>query len=99
MAEFIEKAAANLQNPEVANLVKQLSSYGFGVCVPHMHDEETGEFLPLPEGTVQSESQLQVTFRKRSELTENDLPVAWVWNDSLATIQTCHTCRPDGPHH
>ncbi|MCA9015758.1 MAG: hypothetical protein KDA77_10545 [Planctomycetaceae bacterium] len=96
---FILSAANVVTKPRVQDLIRELSTYGLGVCVPHMHDEQTGEFLPLPEDKVQSESQLKVTFIQRNSLTDNDIPVAWKWNDELQVVQTCQVCRPDGPHH
>jgi hypothetical protein len=92
-------AATLVLKPEVQNLIKRISEYGLAVCVPHMHDEDTGDFLPLAPDTVQSESALKVSFVKRSNLNANDVPVAWQWNDDLSVIQTCQVCRPDGPHH
>ena len=96
---FVQSAANTVGDPRVQELIRELSTYGLGVCIPHMHDEQTGEFVPLPDDKVQSESHLRVSFVDRASLTENDVPVAWKWNDQLQVVQTCKVCRPDGPHH
>ena len=86
---FVQDAAAIVAEPRVQELMRELAAYGLGVCVPHMHDEQTGEFLPLPDDTVQSESHLKVSFVRRDSLNQNDVPVAWKWNNELQVVQTC----------
>ena len=39
-------------------MAKRLSEYQLGIFMPHMHDEASGAFQPLPEGILQLESGL-----------------------------------------
>lgn len=96
---FVHNAAGIIAKPEVQDLIKKLSEHGLAVCVPHMHRDEDGSFVPLPEDTVQSESDLKVSFVKRAALDQHDIPVAWRWNEGLEVVQSCRVCRADGPHH
>ncbi len=96
---FVQSASDIVREPRVQELMQELGTYGLAVCVPHMHDDQSGDFIPLPDDTVQSESKLKVSFVPRASITENDIPVAWKWNDRLQVVQTCQVCRPDGPHH
>jgi len=96
---FVHEASNIVAKPEVQDLIKELSKHGLAVCVPHMHREEDGAFQPLPEDTVQSESDFKVSFVKRDSLDENDIPVAWFWNEQIRVVQSCRVCRADGPHH
>ncbi len=50
--------------------------------MPHMHDEQTGEFQPLPDQVTQVESGLEVSFQPTAEIvTQADrfLTVGWLW--------------------
>ena len=68
--------------PEVQAMLQKLSEYQLGIFMPHMHDEQTGKFQPLPDAVVQVESGLAVSFKPATEiLNQGDrfLPVGWVW--------------------
>ena len=89
-----------MQLPEVQDLIRKLSLYGLGVCVPHMHREGSNEMLPLPRNMVQTETHLHISFCERDKVDPRQVPVAWQWDDDLRTIQCCSSCQPpDGPHH
>lgn len=80
--------------------LKQLAEYGLGVCLPHMHDPITGEMVPLPPNMVQTEANLKVSFVDRARVDDRQVPVAWLWDQELKTVQHCAVCQPpDGPHH
>jgi hypothetical protein len=96
---FVHEAGKAVESNTVQAILKTLSRYGLGVCVPHAHDERTGAFTRLPNGMVQSESDLKISFVERSSLDDQDVPVAWVWDDGAQVVQSCQTCRVDGPHH
>ena len=96
---FVHEASNVVSKPEVQSLIRELSKHGLAVCIPHMHREEDGAFQPLPDGIVQSEADLRVSFVKREALDENDIPVAWVWDKNLKVVQSCRVCHVDGPHH
>ena len=68
--------------PEVQEMLRRLSAYQLGIFMPHMHDEQTGEFQPLPDQVTQVESGLEVSFQPTAEIvTQADrfLPVGWLW--------------------
>ena len=63
-------------------MLRRLSAHGLGICMPHMHDENTGEFQPLPDQLQQVEAGLAVSFQPAAEIATQAgrfLPVAWVW--------------------
>mgnify|MGYP006928395598 CR=1 FL=1 len=97
--QFIDDATAAIGRPEVQAMIERLASFGLGVCIPHMHDPNTGAFAELPTSKIQLEAGLKVRFVDRAELGPADVPVAWRWNHGLKVVQACRVCRPDGPHH
>lgn len=73
--------------PEVQAMLQKLSEYQLGIFIPHMHDEQTGEFQPLPAEVMQVESGLAVSFKPTADiLNQGDrfLPVGWVWRAGAA---------------
>lgn len=87
----IAQEAINL--PEVQEILRRLSEYHLGICMPHMHDEKSGDLRPLPDDVTQLESGLQVSFRSSQSLesqTEPFLPTSWSWRCSAPTpIAVC----------
>ncbi len=80
-------AQAAMQSAEVQEMLRRLSAYGLGICMPHMHDEATGEFQPLPDEIMQIEAGLAVSFQPTAEIARQAgrfLPVAWVWRDGVS---------------
>ncbi len=80
-------AQAAMQSAEVQEMLRRLSAHGLGICMPHMHDENTGEFQPLPDRLMQVEACLEVSFQPTAEITKQAgrfLPVAWVWRDGMS---------------
>jgi len=76
-----------MQSAEVQEMLRRLSAHGLGICMPHMHDEKTGDFLPLPDQLMQVEAGMAVSFQPTAEITEQAgrfLPVAWVWRDGMS---------------
>ncbi len=74
--------------PEVQEMLRRLSEYKLGIFMPHMHDEETGEFQPLPDEVVQVESGLEVSFQPKEEIAiqaDRFLPVGWIWRAGAST--------------
>ena len=83
----LRTAQAAMQSAEVQEMLRRLSTHGLGICMPHMHDENTGEFQPLPNQLVQVESGLEVSFQRTAEITTQPgrfLPVAWVWRNGMS---------------
>jgi hypothetical protein len=89
----IQAAIESVNLPEVQKIIEQLAQYGLGVTVPHMHNDE-GQFLPLPQGIVQSEKGCKVTFVPESELGEDAFAVAWRWNEQKQIVAICNGCGP-----
>jgi hypothetical protein len=83
----LKAAQAAMQSAEVQEMLRRLSTHGLGICMPHMHDESTGEFQPLADQLVQVEAGLEVRFRAIDEIETQAgrfLPVAWVWSDGVS---------------
>ena len=74
--------------PEVQEMLRRLSEYKLGIFMPHIHDEQTGAFQPLPDQVIQVESALEVSFQLAEEIasqTERFLPVGWFWRADAST--------------
>lgn len=87
--------------PEVQAMLCRLAEYKLGIFMPHMHDEQTGEFQPLPEAVTQVESGLEVSFQPTQEIanqTDRFLPVGWFWRAGASTPSAvCEMVRDDRP--
>ena len=74
--------------PEVQEMLRKLSEYKLGIFMPHMHNEQTGEFQLLPDGVIQVESGLEVSFQPTEEIAnqaDRFLPVGWFWRAGAST--------------
>jgi hypothetical protein len=74
--------------PEVQEMLRRLSEYELGIFMPHMHDEQTGKFQPLPDEVMQVESGLVVSFQSTQDIanqTDRFLPVGWFWRAGAST--------------
>ena len=83
----LRTAQEAIQLPEVQEMLRRLSGYQLGVFMPHMHDDRTGAFTPLPDDVVQVESGLETTFRPTEGIASQAgrfLPVGWVWRAGAA---------------
>ncbi len=83
----LRTAQAAMQSAEVLRMLRRLSAHGLGIFMPHMHDENTGEFQSLPDQLMQVEAGLAVSFQPTAEITNQSgrfLPVAWVWRDGMS---------------
>ena len=68
-------------------MLRRLAQYDLGVCMPHIHDELTGDFAPLPPGFMQVESGLKVSFESSGDVAtraETFVPVGWAWRDGAS---------------
>ena len=86
--------------PEVQEMLRRLSEYKLGIFMPHMHDEQTGEFQPLPDEVVQVESDLEVSCQPTAEIviqTDRFLPVGWLWRAGASIpVAACEMVREEG---
>ena len=68
--------------------------------MPHMHDEQTGEFQPLPDNVMQVESGLEVSFQPTAEIanqTDRFLPVGWCGHaGATTTVAACEMASEEG---
>ena len=88
LPEALRTAQEAIHLPEVQEMLRRLSEYKLGIFMPHMHDEQTGEFQTLPAEVLQVESGLEVSFQRMGELanqTDRFLPVGWVWRAGAST--------------
>ena len=94
------RAQMAMQLPEVQAMLRRLSEFDLGIFMPHRHDEQTGDFQPLPDNVLQVESGCKVSFRNRGEIahqTDRFLPVAWRWRDgALTTASACEMVTEEG---
>ena len=81
--------------PEVQAMLQKLSTYNLGICMPHVHDDRTGEFLPRAKNVIQVETDLEVSFQPAHDVLdhpETHLPVGWVWQEELAQPMWAMAC-------
>ena len=87
--------------PEVQTMLCRLAEYKLGIFMPHMHDEQTGEFKPLSDEVTQVESGLKVSFQPTEEIASQSdrfLPVGWIWRAGASTPSAvCEMVGTEGP--
>jgi hypothetical protein len=100
LPQALRAAQDAIHLPEVQEMMRRLSEYELGIFMPHMHDEKTGEFKPLPDDLTQVESGLNVSFQSAKELasqTDRYLNVGWFWRAGAATsVAACEMVRQEG---
>jgi hypothetical protein len=82
LPQALRTAQEAIHLPEVQEMLRRLSEYKLGIFMPHIHDEKTGEFQPLPDEVMQVESGLEVSFQPAEEIASQPdrfLPVGWFW--------------------
>lgn len=88
LPQALRTAQEAIHLPEIQEMLRRLSEYKLGIFMPHMHDEQTGEFQPLPDEVMQVESGLEVSFQPTEEIanqTDRFLPVGWFWRAGAST--------------
>lgn len=94
----VQSAIAAVENHRVQEIAKELSVYGLGICVPHIHENDS--VLPLPTDKIQYENDLTVTFLGRDEFeaTRNTaFPVQWSYIEKekrMVPRAWCHNTIP-----
>ena len=87
--------------PEIQEMLRKLSEYQLGIFMPHMHDDHGGEFQPLPDGVMQVESGLEVSFQPMEEIanqTDRFLAVGWFWRAGASTpLAVCEMVWEERP--
>ncbi len=101
LPQALRTAQEAIHLPEVQEMLRRLSEYRLGIFMPHMHDEQTGEFQLLPDEVTQVESGLEVSFQPTEEIatqTDRFLPVAWVWRAGASTPSAvCEMVQEERP--
>ena len=88
LPQVLSTAQEAIHLPEVQEMLRRLSEYKLGIFMPHMHDEQTGEFQVLPDEVMQVESGLDMSFKPTDEIasqTDHFLPVGWFWRAGAST--------------
>ena len=101
LPQALRTAQAAIHLPEVQEMLRRLSEYKLGIFMPHMHDEQTGEFRLLPDEVTQVESGLEVAFQPTEVIanqSEHFLPVGWLWRaGASAPSAVCEMVREESP--
>ena len=101
LPQALRTAQAAIHLPEVQEMLRRLSEYKLGIFMPHMHDEQTGEFQPLPDEVMQVESGLEVSFQPTVEIANQPdrfLPVGWFWRAGASTtVAACEMALEERP--
>ena len=88
LPQALRTAQEAIHLPEVQEMLRRLSEYKLGIFMPHVHDDKTGEFQPLPDEVVQVESGLEVFFQPTKDVAnqaDRFLPVGWFWRAGAPT--------------
>jgi len=94
--EMIRSAQEAIASNDVREAAKTLATYNLGICIPHMHDLETGEIVGLPSGWMSRERNLRVSFDKITPTSDSSMvPVAWRWDG--IDMEVCSSCCSAGP--
>ncbi len=91
----LNRASEAIYLPRVQELVRELSEYNLGVCLPHMHSE-TGQFQRMPRELVAVESGLVIEFRSRDGVSTDPgsaMPVGWVWEEGFGVLAQQYCIR------
>ena len=101
LPQTLKTAQEAIHLSEVQEMLRRLSTYKLGIFMPHMHDQQTGEFQSLPDEVTQVESGLVVSFLPTEEIvnqTDRFLPVGWFWRAGTATPSAvCEMVREEKP--
>ena len=96
----LRTAQAAIHLPEVQEMLRRLAKFELGIFIPHMHDDQTGEFRPLPNHMMQVESGSEVSFQPAEKIArqaDRFLPVGWCWRAGAPTpVTACEMTQDDG---
>lgn len=101
MPPALRRAQAAMHLPEVQAMLQRLSEFDLGIFMLHRHDEQTGDFQPMPDDLMQVESGCKVSFQNTDEIAnqaDRFLPVAWRWRAGAPTpAAACEMVVEEGP--
>lgn len=99
MPPALKRAHAAILLPEVQAMLQRLAEFDLGIFMPHQHDEQTGDFQPLPHNVMQVEAGCKVSFKSAQVILNQEdryLPVAWRWQaGAAAPASVCEMVIPD----
>ena len=99
MPQALRTAQEAIHLPEVQEMLQRLAAYRLGIYMPHRHDAQSGNFLPLGDEATQVESGLQVSFEPSAAIAREPdryLSVGWVWRAGVpATSAACEMVREE----
>jgi hypothetical protein len=99
LPQALRSAQAAIHLPEIQQMLCKLSEYKLGIFMPHMHEDGTGEFKPLPDEVTQVESGLEVSFKPTEEVAnqaDRFRPVGWFWRaGESAPVAVCEMAREE----
>lgn len=85
--------------PEVQEMLRRLAEYRLGIFMPHIHDEQSGEFQSLPDELMQVESGLTVSFAPTEEIANQRsrfIPTGWLWRGGAPEpVAACQMIRQE----
>lgn len=91
MSEIVRLAQDASGTKEIREIAEALAKYKLGICIPHMHDEQTGELVALPSGIISCERNLKVSFEDAAVAEgQSMVPIAWRWNG--VGLEICASC-------
>lgn len=88
MPATLRRAQTAIQRPEVQAMLRRLSEFELGIFMPHQHDAQTGELMPLADQMIQVESGCRVSFQTADRIANQSdryVPVAWRWRAGAST--------------
>ena len=101
LPQALRTAQDAIHFPEVHEMLRRLAEFRLGIFMPHMHDEKTGEFQPIPDQVMQVESGLEVSFQSAEKIAsqaDRFLPVGWVWRAGASTpLAVCEMVQEETP--
>ena len=83
VAPEIRRAMESINLPQVQEMLRKLSEFGLGICIPHQHTEDM-DFDYQPDDVVQVEENCHVRWVARSDFESGGqfVPVAWRWSEA-----------------
>jgi len=101
LPQTLRTAQEAIHLPEIQEMLRRLSDYKLGIFMPHMHDEKTGDFQPLPDEVMQVESGMVVSFQPTQDIANQSdrfLPVGWMWRAGASTpLAVCEMVSEERP--
>ncbi|MEO7034021.1 MAG: hypothetical protein ABI548_09065 [Polyangiaceae bacterium] len=100
LPQELRTAQEAIDLPEIQEMLRRLAEYRLGIFMPHIHDEQSGDFQSLPDEMMQVESGLAVSFEPTEEIASQAtrfIPTGWFWRaGASAPVAACEMVRQQG---